>query len=114
MIKQVPTSLKNVTNGEKLLIGDPSKPDGDYLYIANLKGTPREMGKAFGEMYSTEIKATLDRFYAYYGQALIDILEKKLPKFLSTKIEGGVLGLLKKVLDLNVQITKRYTNSRYY
>jgi hypothetical protein len=41
-------------------------------------------------------------------------LAKKLPVFLAKKLTGGALGLLHKILDLNVQITKRYTNARYF
>lgn len=48
LIDQAPTLLQTVPNGQKMLIGDPSKPQSEYLYIANLKGTPREMGKALG------------------------------------------------------------------
>ena len=42
------------------------------------------------------------------------ILAKKLPNFLAKDITGGVESLLKRILDLNIRITKRYTNSRYY
>lgn len=42
------------------------------------------------------------------------IIDKKLPAFLAKKVTGGVEGLLKKILDLNIRITKKYTNSRYY
>lgn len=52
LVDQVPTLLQTVPNGQKMLIGDPSNPQGDYLYIANVKGTPREMGKAIGQMFS--------------------------------------------------------------
>lgn len=48
LLDQEPTLLKTTTHGQKMLIGDPSDPTGDYLYIANLKGTPQEMGKALG------------------------------------------------------------------
>lgn len=52
LVDQVPTLLQTVPNGQKMLIGDPINPQGDYLYIANLKGTPREMGKALGQMFT--------------------------------------------------------------
>ncbi len=48
LLDQEPSLLKATANGQKMLIGDPSDPKGDYLYIANLKGTPQEMGKALG------------------------------------------------------------------
>ena len=52
LVDQAPTLLQTVPNGQKMLIGDPSNPQGDYLYIANVKGTPREMGKALGQMFA--------------------------------------------------------------
>jgi len=33
-----------VTNGQKFIIGDPTDPKGNFLYIANLKGTHEQMG----------------------------------------------------------------------
>lgn len=48
LIDAEPKLLSTTTNGQKFLIGDASHPQGDFLYIANLKGTPREMGKALG------------------------------------------------------------------
>jgi len=45
---------------------------------------------------------------------LEQILEKKLPAFLSKSITGGAESLLKRILDLNIRITKRYTNKRYF
>lgn len=39
---------------------------------------------------------------------------KKLPTFLAKDLTGGAESLLKRILDLNIRITKKYTNSRYY
>jgi len=52
LVDQTPTLLKEVPNGQKFIIGDPTNPKGDYLFIANLKGTPRDMGKAMGQLYA--------------------------------------------------------------
>lgn len=41
-------------------------------------------------------------------------MDKKLPKFLAERVTKGTVGLLKTLLDLNVVITKKYTNPRYY
>lgn len=41
-------------------------------------------------------------------------VENKLPKFLAERVTKGTVGLLKTLLDLNVVITKKYTNARYY
>ena len=47
-----PTLIREVDNGQKLLIGNLSDPEANYLYVAKLKGTPYQMGKAFGQLFS--------------------------------------------------------------
>jgi len=32
--------IASVKNGQKMLIGDLKDPEKNYLYVANLKGTP--------------------------------------------------------------------------
>ena len=39
LVDEDPRLVKSVTNGQKFIIGDPTNPKGNYLYIANLKGT---------------------------------------------------------------------------
>ncbi len=56
LVDSEPKLLATTTNGQKFVIGDNSNLQGDYLYVANLKGTPREMGKALGELFGNEIK----------------------------------------------------------
>lgn len=53
-------------------------------------------------------------FYEYYTNQIEQLLEKKFPKFLAEPISGGLDMLLHRLLDLNVLITKKYTNPRYY
>lgn len=73
------------------------------------------MGKAFGQMFSEQIKDQINVFYSYYKDQLTQILLKvKLPKFAAQGISNSAESLLKHILDLNVRITKRYTNKRYY
>ena len=43
--------ISRVDNGEKYLIGDLKDPQGNYLYVARMKGTAYEMGKAFGQLF---------------------------------------------------------------
>ena len=50
LVDYQPRLVKTVTNGQKFIIGDPSDIRGNYLYIVNVKGTPREMGKAYAEL----------------------------------------------------------------
>ena len=42
------------------------------------------------------------------------IFDKKMPKFLAHELRNGMDVWLHRMLDLNVMITKRYTNPRYY
>lgn len=44
LINQEPKLIDSVKNGQKLLIGDLNDPERNILYIANVKGTPFEMG----------------------------------------------------------------------
>lgn len=51
LIFEQPNLLKKTQNGEKLLLGSLEDPEQNYIYIAKVKGTPYEMGKAFGELF---------------------------------------------------------------
>lgn len=54
-------------------------------------------------------------FFNYYLDQLQELLiEKKIPNFLAQKLTGSVHGLANHILDLNIMITKKYTNPRYY
>ena len=114
LVNDAPTLVKEVPNGQKFIIGDPTNFKGSYLYIANLKGTPYDMGKAYGQLFADEMQKNLNLFYYYYADQLYDILKDRIPKFMAKGIEKGALGLLHRILDLNIKITKRYTNKRYY
>lgn len=52
LVDDEPTLVKEVPNGQKYIIGDPTNFKGSFLYIANLKGTPYEMGKAYGQLFA--------------------------------------------------------------
>ena len=67
-IGEQPKLVKQVTNGNKYLIGDSSDPKGNYLFIANV------MGKAYGQLMQKEISETITLFYGYYGGQLEQIL----------------------------------------
>lgn len=43
--------IGSVPNGEKYLIGDLNDPLGNFLYVARMKGSAYEMGKAFGQLF---------------------------------------------------------------
>jgi hypothetical protein len=44
LINEPAKLLATVKNGQKLFIGDLNDPERNILYLANLKGTPFEMG----------------------------------------------------------------------
>jgi len=51
ILNEQPKLLAQVPNGQKFLIGDLNFTERDILYIANLKGTPYEMGEAYGQLF---------------------------------------------------------------
>jgi hypothetical protein len=104
--------LQETTNGQKFVIGDINSKD--RLFVAKLKGTHYEMGKAFGTMFKVEIPSLISKFFAYYGDQIETTVEKKIPKWMADRVTKGTIGLLRSLLDLNVIITKKYTNPRYY
>lgn len=63
------TPLSSTTNGQKFVIGDINSTD--RLFVAKLKGTPYEMGKAFGEMFKAELEVQLKNFFAYYSDQVL-------------------------------------------
>ena len=44
ILNEEPKLLAKVPNGQKFLLGDLNDPERNILYIANVKGTPFEMG----------------------------------------------------------------------
>ena len=73
LVDQQPKLLLEVPNGKKYLVGDAVK-NGNYLYIANIKGTPYEMGVAYGKLFAPETEENLKLFYNYYLSQLEQIL----------------------------------------
>ena len=59
--------LQEVPNGKKYLVGDES----NYLYVAKVKGTSYEMGKAYGELFKVELADQVANFYKYVKQQVV-------------------------------------------
>lgn len=51
IIDSSPVLMKATKNGEKFVLGDLGDPEKNYVYIANLKGSPYEMGFAYGQLF---------------------------------------------------------------
>lgn len=50
LIDQEPQLIAKVENGEKYLISDDTLPR-NFLYLARVKGTSYQMGKAIGQLF---------------------------------------------------------------
>ena len=73
------------------------------------------MGEAFGKLFAKEVKENIAGFYDYYLSQLEQILESvSIPKFIAKGTTNSVHKLALALLDLNILITKKYTNPRYY
>ncbi len=72
------------------------------------------MGEAYGQLFKEELKDILDIFYNYYLEQIEQSMEKKLPKFIAQNLRGPTKFSLRSALQLDVMITKKYTNKRYY
>ena len=64
--------LQETANGQKFVIGDIASKD--RLFVAKLKGTPYEMGKAFGQMFKEELPKQLQSFFAFYGEQVYSLV----------------------------------------
>lgn len=53
LIYAQPQLIERVPNGERYMIGDLEDPHKNYLYVARLKGTAYEMGKAYGQLFKS-------------------------------------------------------------
>jgi hypothetical protein len=56
--------LESTPNGQKYIIGDINTPN--RLFVAKLKGTAYEMGKAYGILFKDELKKQMTQFFSYY------------------------------------------------
>jgi hypothetical protein len=65
-----PKLLKTVKNGVKWLM----KNDSNVVYIAKIKGTPYEMGKAYGELFADELKTQFGNIDVLYPSIMQDLL----------------------------------------
>lgn len=54
----------------------------------------------------------MSNFYDYLSNEAINTL--KLPEYFKKALKGDMINLLKKVLRMNVLITRKYTNKRVF
>ena len=56
ILDTIPTLVAKVENGERCLIGDRTDVEGNFIHLLKVKGTPYEMGKAYGKLFAPELK----------------------------------------------------------
>jgi hypothetical protein len=68
-----PKILKTVANGQKWKM----EFENNFVYIAKVRGTAYEMGKAYGELFAEELKVQFTNINYLYP----DIMKNLLPNF---------------------------------
>ena len=103
--------LKTVPNGQSWMMSDGGS---NYVYIAKLKGTPYEMGFAYGQLFSQEIGNNFQNLLAY-GRIKLESLAEKygVPSYLVDYIYTKVEPIIFEALDLNWNIALPFIPQRY-
>ena len=101
-----PKILKTVANGQKWKM----EFENNFVYIAKVRGTAYEMGKAYGELFAEELKVQFTNINYLYP----DIMKNLLPNF---GVSQEVANLLSKdqltklcgiALDVNWKVASPY------
>ena len=106
-----PKLLKTVKNGVKWLM----KNDTNIVYIAKIKGTPYEMGKAYGELFADELKTQFGNIDVLYPSIMQDLL----PQFnISSEIadlldDDQLMQIANIAMDLNWKIASPFIPDRF-
>jgi hypothetical protein len=58
------TLLNHTENGQKFIIGNIST--SNRVFVAKLKGSAYDMGKAYGILFKEELKKQMTQFFSYY------------------------------------------------
>lgn len=111
LIDTEPTLVQTVENGKKFTIDY----DGRKFYIVSIKGTAYEMGLAYGQLLKNELKVMTKDFFGWAAGYIANNVTQigMLPKWLRNDIGHTAVGLVKRLLDINYLITKKYTPKRW-
>jgi len=106
-----PKLLGYVQNGTKYVI----KNDTTYVYVVKVKGTPYDMGYAYGSLFASELQEQVSNFYAYLLQGFVDkyVNDYHIPLFIAKYIGWGDDYVFKGLLDLNWRLAEPYTPPRF-
>jgi hypothetical protein len=105
------TPLKTVKNGESWMMKDGN----DFAYIAKLRGTPFEMGYAYGQLFPDELKDQMQNGMYMYPAIAYGIMEEfGVPmKLLSILDQGILLRIAQLMMDINWLVAKQWIPQRY-
>ncbi len=102
-----PVFVNQTKNGKRYFVKVPNS--NTPIHVVQLYGSSYEMGYAYGSLFKQELKDQITTYFGYLEKQIEEVL-KRIPEFFSKYIaEFG----LKAALDLNYEITKKYTPQRY-
>ena len=83
--------------------------------MVSVKGSAYEMGYAYGSLLKDELNVMYKDFYAWAATYVANNVTQisMLPKWLRHDLGVTAVGLVKRLLDVNYLITKKYTPARY-
>lgn len=105
-----PQPLMTVPNGQSWKM----EQDTNVVYIARLKGTPYEMGFAYGQMYGPQIAQNFKNLQGYGYSKVYEFLSKLgVPTLMIDYVYNQLEPFVFYLLDLNWQIVQPYTPQRF-
>ena len=89
--------------------------DGRKFYIVSVKGTAYDMGLAYGTLLKSELKVMQKEFFEWAAGYIANNVTQIgfLPKWFRMDLGKTAVGLVKRLLDVNYLITKKYTPQRW-
>ena len=80
-----------------------------------MKGTAYEMGLAYGTLMKNELKVMVKEFFGWAAGYIANNVTQisMLPKWMRMDIGHTGVSLVKRLLDVNYLITKKYTPKRW-
>ena len=89
--------------------------DGRKFYIVSIKGTAYEMGLAYGTLLKNELKVMEKEFFEWAAGYVANNVTQIgfLPKWFRMDLGHTAVSLVKRLLDVNYLITKKYTPQRW-
>lgn len=118
LIDEEPTLVESTSNGKKFAVGIccyNADYDGRSFLIVSVKGTAYEMGYAYGRLLQSELKVMVKDFFGWAAGYIANNVTQlsQLPTWLRNEIGRSGVSVVKRLLDLNYLITKKFTPARW-